>query len=602
MSVSEFVSVLKDVPTLLTLKKGMKPRPLDETDCFGRQVKNIVEKHGSQTAVVFEGSTHTWKELNDQANRFAGALANAGIGRGDVLSLMMENRTEFLSLCIAINKLGAVAALINTNLRQRPLEHCITTSNSKMCVFGTELSDAIDGIRTNLEFEQGEGFFAVPDSETPDVPDWASNLVALSSNLDPVEPPVQDEVTLRETAFYIFTSGTTGLPKAAVMSNRRFMQMSGLSHIAGLRVTHRDRIYLCLPLYHGTGLVVGAGAAILAGAGVVLARRFSASKFLDEIRQNEITHLVYVGEMLRYLYNSPQKSDDADNPLHTMIGNGLRPDIWVDFKRRFGIQRVTEFYGASEGNVAFANILNKDCTVGLTASKVALIDYDLDSGEARRNTNGRCSEVEQGEPGLCIGQINPNSAFEGYTSKEATESKVLRDVFEPGDAWFNTGDLLKTVDVGFSLGYDHYQFVDRLGDTFRWRSENVSTNEVAEVLNGFEEIAMSNVFGVQIPGSEGRAGMAALTLGEGIEQLNVQSLSAYVQENLAPFARPVFLRVQPATELTGTFKMVKKELREEAYNVNIVDDPIFVLKPGEKTYQQLDADYLTEIEKGTTRF
>ena len=196
---------------------------------------------------------------------------------------------------------------------------------------------------------------------------------------------------------------------------------------------------------------------MLSGASIVLQRRFSSSRFLDDLRQHKVSHLVYVGEMLRYLYNSPEKPDDAQNPLHTMIGNGLRPDIWIDFKRRFGIKRVTEFYGASEGNVAFANILNKECTVGLTASKVALVRYDPESAEVVRDEQGRCSEVEDGEPGLCIGYISPTSAFEGYTDSSATESKVLRDVFEQGDSWFNTGDLLKTVDVGFSLGYKHYQ-------------------------------------------------------------------------------------------------------------------------------------------------
>ena len=602
MSVADFVSVLKDVPTLLTLKKGMKPRPLDDTDCFGRHVTLTSERHSDSVAIVDGDQSQTWRQLNEQANRFAGALSNFGIGRGAVVSLMMENRPEFIALCIAISKLGAVAALINTNLRERPLEHCIVTSQSKVCVFGMELSDAIDGVRSSLPLNADESYMAVPESPSQQVPDWASNLVTLSSNLDPIEPSEQNEVTLRETAFYIFTSGTTGLPKAAVMSNRRFLQMAGLSHIAGLRCTHSDRIYLCLPLYHGTGLIIGAGAAMLSGAGVVLQRKFSASGFLGDVRRHGVTHLVYVGEMLRYLYNSPEKPDDSQNPLHTMIGNGLRPDIWIDFKRRFGIDRVTEFYGASEGNVAFANILNKDCTVGLTASKVALVRYDPDSAEVVRGEDGRCVEVDDGEPGLCIGHINPNSSFEGYTDASATESKILRDVFETGDSWFNTGDLLKTIDVGFSLGYKHYQFVDRLGDTFRWRSENVSTNEVAEILNGFEDIAMSNVFGVEIPGSEGRAGMAAVSLNEETDRLNVKELSEYVQKNLPSFARPVFIRVQPAQEVTGTFKMVKKDLREQGYDVNVVDDPVYVLKPGAEGYTELDEEYLTEIQSGSARF
>lgn len=601
MGIADFASVLGDVPTLLTLKKGMEPRPLDEVDCYGRRVTAMAQKYGDQIAIIFGERTMTWRELNEQSCRFAGALTNLGVERGDVVSLMMENRPEFITMCVALNKLGAVAALINNNLRERPLQHCITTSDSKLCVFGTELSDAIGGVRSAVSLGD-DRFTAVRDTDSSETPEWASDLTALSSNLDPTEPPAQDEVTLRENSFYIFTSGTTGLPKAAVMSNRRFLQTASLSHIAGLRCKQSDRVYLCLPLYHGTGLIIGVGACMLSGAAIVLQRKFSASRFLDDIRRYKVSHLVYVGEMLRYLYNSSEKSDDALNPLHTMIGNGLRPDIWIDFKRRFGIKRITEFYGASEGNVAFANILNKDCTVGLTASKVALVSYDPESAEVVRNEKGRCTEVEAGEPGLCIGYISPNSAFEGYTDPSATESKVLRDVFEPGDSWFNTGDLLKTIDVGFSLGYKHYQFVDRLGDTFRWRSENVSTNEVGEILNGYEDISMSNVFGVEIPGSEGRAGMAAVCLREGSDSLDMSAFSAYVQKNLPSYARPVFLRVQPAQEVTGTFKMVKKDLVEQGFNLSEVDDPIFVLKPGDKSYSRLDEGFLTEIQSGNARF
>ncbi len=247
MGIADFVSVLADVPTLLTLKKGMKPRPLDETDCFGRQVTSTAATHGGNVAIMYGDETQTWQELNEQANRYAGALANLGVGRGDVVSLMMENRPDFLALCISISKLGAVAALINTNLRERPLQHCISVSQSKMCIFGMELAEAVEGVKQSVSLNEGEGFVAVPESSSQEVPNWASNLSALSSNLDPDEPHAQNEVTLRETAFYIFTSGTTGLPKAAIMSNRRFLQMSRLSYIAGLRCTHRTESTCACP-------------------------------------------------------------------------------------------------------------------------------------------------------------------------------------------------------------------------------------------------------------------------------------------------------------------------------------------------------------------
>ena len=277
------------------------------------------------------------------------------------------------------------------------------------------------------------------------------------------------------------------------------------------------------------------------------------------------------------------------------MGNGLRPDIWHDFKERFGIGRVTEFYGASEGNVAFANILNKDLTVGMTASKVALVQYDVDNDEIVRDDSGRCLLVEPGESGLCLGHINPNAQFEGYTDKDATDKKILRDVLEDGDQWFNTGDLMRTVDVGFSLGYDHYQFVDRVGDTFRWRSENVSTNEVGEAINGVEGVEICNVYGVTVPGAEGRAGMVSIALQSGVDSLDMNAFADHIRKELPPFARPVFVRIQRELDLTGTFKMVKRDLVQDGFDVTKISDPVYVMKPGSSDYVTLDSEYLAVI-------
>ena len=285
-----------------------------------------------------------------------------------------------------------------------------------------------------------------------------------------------------------------------------------------------------------------------------------------------------------------------------MIGNGMRPDVWMDFKKRYGVKVVTEFYGASEGNVSFANLFNKDCTVGMTSSVVKLVEYDVDADEIVRDENGYCVPVAEGEPGLLLGQINESARFDGYTDKEASEKKIVRDAFEPGDAWFNTGDLLKTVDVGYTLNYAHYQFVDRIGDTFRWKSENVSTNEVGEIINGFEQVKFCNVYGVEIPGTDGRAGMASLTLNEGVEQLDIDAFAQFAQKELASYAVPVFIRVQPEIDVTGTFKMVKGDLRKEAYNIDQIEDPVFVMKPGDSGYTPLDESYLAELRGGTAGF
>jgi citronellyl-CoA synthetase len=598
MGIIDAVRTIAEMPTLLSLRKGLTPRPLEERDCLGAVVERTAARLPDRPAILFENRTVTWGDLNAEANRFAAAFRKAGLERGDTASVFMENRVEFVTTIVALNKIGVTASLINTNLRGRPLTHCVSITGSKKCIFGEELAHALGDVKGDLSLSEDSDFIWVPDQNGLRPANWALDLAALSADADTADPPDTGENTLGESAFYIFTSGTTGLPKAAVLSNRRYLMTGLLAHKAGLRCSENDRLYLCLPLYHGTGLMVGMGAAFSSGASVFLRRKFSASNFLRETREHGTTCFVYIGELCRYLVNTPPKPDDHDNPVTRVMGNGLRPDVWMTFKNRFGIKRVTEFYGASEGNVAFANLFNKDRTIGTTSVRHAVVRYDIEHDEIVRDANGRCIEVEPGEPGLLLGHINEQAVFEGYTSKEATEAKIVRDAFEDGDAWFNSGDLIRQVDVGFSLGYPHYQFVDRVGDTFRWKSENVSTNEVGEILNGFPQIRLSNVYGVQIPGADGRAGMAAVTLEEGAAELDLEALSEYVNRELPSYARPIFIRVEPETDVTGTFKLIKNRLRDEAYDPDRVRDPLYVMKPGSDRYEPLDSYYYKIIARG----
>ena len=600
MGIRDFVSVLTQTPTLLALKKGMQPRPLNEKDCFAKSVQHNAQQFADQSAVIFENRSVTWSELNKAANQYANYLSSIGVEPGDVVSVLMENRIEFLQTIIALNKLGAIAGLINTNLRGRPLTHCIAVTQSRKCVFGSELAGALEEIKEDLQLSEGNDYFVVPDNDETDL-NWATNLDTQSRSASTENLDQTTDVTLGQTAFYIFTSGTTGLPKAAVLSNRRFLASAMLSQKAGLKCTQKDRLYICLPLYHGTGLIIGVGAAFSSGASMFIRRRFSASNFLPEVRKYGATCLIYVGELCRYLTNSAKKSDDHVSPLKNMMGNGLRPDVWLDFKKRFGIKRISEFYGASEGNVAFANLMNKDCTIGMTSSRVALVKYDIETDEIERNDKGHCTEVDFGEPGLCLGHINPSAVFEGYTDSEATEKKILRNVLEEGDAWFNTGDLIKEVDVGFSLGYAHYQFVDRVGDTFRWKSENVSTNEVGEIINGFPNVEISNVYGVDVPGADGKAGMASIRLSDDTT-FNPEAFAEYIVKELPPFACPVFIRIQNELDVTGTFKMVKGDLKKENYDLDSIKDPVYVMKPGTRTYDILDSDYLALLKSASAGF
>lgn len=601
MGMLDIARTLVQVPTLLALKKGMAPRPLETLDCIGAQVERNAAALAAAPALLFEGQRLTWSDLNTLANRYAAVFRAEGLRRGDTASVFMENRVEFLATVIALNKLGVTAGLINTNLRGRPLTHCVTVTASRKCVVGAELADALLAVRDDLPLDRERDYLCVADGALP-APAWARDLNAALPSGDPGNPDETRRNTLGDSAFYIFTSGTTGLPKAAVLSNRRYLSSGTLAHKAGLKCTPKDRIYICLPLYHGTGLMIGMGASFSSGASVFLRRKFSASSFLREVREHQTTCFIYIGELCRYLVATPGQADDHRNPLRKVMGNGLRPDVWLTFKRRFGIKRVAEFYGASEGNVAFANLLNKDCTVGMTSVRHALVRYDIEADTIVRDSAGRCLPVAPGEPGLLLGHISPDAVFEGYTNPEATEKKIVRDVFEIGDAWFNSGDLMREIDVGFTLGYPHYQFVDRIGDTFRWKSENVSTNEVGEILNQFPEVRFSNVYGVLVPGTDGRAGMAALTLAEGVEALDLSDFSEHVARELPSYARPVFLRIEREIDVTGTFKMVKGALRDEGYDLARVTDPLFVLKPGANRYEPLDASYAKSIAEGTAGF
>jgi len=603
MGLLDTLSTLTKVPMLLKVKRELAMRPMETLDSPGARVEDLAQRFPDHDAIRFEGNTVTWQQLNAQANRYAHALAAKGIEHGDTVSVLMENRIEFLVTLTALNKLGAIGALINNNLRGRPLTHCVTVANSKMCVFGGELTEALEEAKSELKLAEGSDYLFVGDEGTgaTNTPNWALDLNQLSADQDDSNPASTTSNKLGDSSLYVYTSGTTGLPKAAILSNRRHLMSSSMAANAGFICDENDVIYICLPLYHGTGLLLGAGAAMLSGATMVIRRKFSASNFLSDIRSHNVTCMIYIGELCRYLMNTEAKPDDADTTLKKVMGNGLRPDIWMDFKNRFGLERVCEFYGASEGNVSFANILNKDLTVGMTSQEVALVRYDVDNDEIVRDNNGLAIRTETGEPGLLVGRITENTQFEGYTDKAATESKVLRDLLEPGDSWFNSGDLLKEVDVGYTLGYPHYQFVDRIGDTFRWRSENVSTNEVGEIINGHPDIKICNVYGVEVPGADGRAGMAAITLEQGAS-FNPQAFAEFVNAELPPYARPVFVRVQPDLEVTGTFKLMKTELRKTAWDITATADPIYVMKPRQNAYELLDSPFSETLKSGAAGY
>jgi citronellyl-CoA synthetase len=602
MALEEFVSATRELGGMLRRIRYAVPALNKTANSLGQQVARNAQAHGDHLMILFEGKSVSWQAFNALANRYANALKADGVGSGDSVSIMMENRIEMLAALIGVNKLGAIAGLINTNLRGAPLKHCISQIESKKLILGEELANAVDEVRQELPLAGGRDYLFIPDNGEQPPPDWSRDFSSMSADTGDGDPPDTDAIDPESRALYIFTSGTTGLPKAAIVSNRRFLASGMSAAKLGLRCTKDDRIYLCLPLYHLTGLMLGFGSAIHTGSTMFIRRKFSASQFLPEVREYNTRCMLYIGELCRYLVNTPAKPDDADNPLEVVMGNGLRPDIWMQFKERFGIKRIAEFYGSTEGNVAFLNLLNKDKTIGFCPGKYAVVKYDVDRDEIVRDEHGHCVRVGKDEPGLLLGEITGIARFEGYTNQEATEKKIVRNAFKDGDAWFNSGDLIKQVDVGFAFGIKHYQFVDRVGDTFRWRGENVSTNEVGEIITQHPNVHIANVYGVEVPGAEGRAGMVALVLNEDAQSLDMEDFSRFVHAQLAAYARPVFVRLLSEAQVTGTFKLVKGDLKKQAYHLDEVSDPIFVLKPGSNTYVQLDQAYYDQIKAGNAGY
>jgi len=598
-NIIEFFRVIGELRFIIPLLKYKWPEPNDNAS-LAHTFQESVEKYGEQNFIYFEEQTWTYSEINKAANILSNKLVNDGIVHGDRVVLFMENRPEYVITLLALNKIGAIGVLINTSLTGAPLIHCINSSDSKKCIVGAELMSSLEEVLDDINVKDSSNLYWVKDGDAYECPQWASDLDKLIDKTKTETPEAIKNVTAKDTAFYIFTSGTTGVPKAALFPNTKIVAASTNITRAGYRMNNQDCLYNCLPLYHSTGLMLGLCACIHVGASTFIRRKFSASSFWEEAQKFNTTAFVYVGELCRYLSFQDQCDEEINNPISKMVGNGLRPDLWDCFRNRFKVDRICEIYGASEGNGMFMNLLNKDQTIGMTNIELALLEYDVAEDKLKTDEDGKYIEVKEHEPGLALVKIGPNAVYNGYTDKKASEEKVIKNVFEEGDRWFNTGDLIKTMDVGFALGRKHYQFVDRVGDTFRWKSENVSTNEVAEILNSFDQVNMANVFGVKVPNSEGRAGMVAFNCE--LNEFRWEDFSAFVTDKLPGYAQPVFVRIIEELETTGTFKLKKNDLREAFHLDKVNEDKIFIKKPGEASYVSLDREYYDVIMSGAASF
>lgn len=545
-------------------------------ESVGQVFAKLAARHPDRTFLTFEGTRHRYGEANALVNRYAAVLAEHGVGSGSVVGVLAENRPETLFAALAAVKLGAAAGMLNHNQRGEVLGHSQRVLDSRVLVVGAECRAALDSV-------PGE-----------DLRGTVLDLDELAGGDSTAEPPGCAGIQAGSTAFYVFTSGTTGLPKASAMSHARWLKgMAGLGRMSA-HLGPDDTLYCCLPLYHNNALTVSLSTVLAGGATLALGRSFSASRFWDDVVRAEATAFCYIGELCRYLLNQPPGPADRAHRVRMAIGNGLRPEIWSQFTERFGIERILEFYGSSEGNLAFINALNIEGTAGLCPMPFAVVDYDPATGRPRRDARGRGRRVASGEVGLLLTKVTEHSPFDGYTDQEATERKLVREVFRAGDCWFDTGDLV------CSQGWLHIAFVDRLGDTFRWKGENVATTEVEGAVSTHPDVAQAVVYGVTVPGADGRAGMAAVELRDG-HSFDGIGLTAHLVDRLPGYAVPLFIRVVPEVEHTATFKSRKVNLRDEGYDPARVADPLYVLAGREEGYVPAYPEYAEEVAAGKIR-
>ena len=566
-------------------------------------VADLLEARAADAAarpfMVFEGRTVSFAEMNELANRVAHTAHSAGLGAGDVVALTMENRPEFPMVWLGLAKVGIVTALLNTAARGRVLEHALEQTGARALVFGSECAAQVATLAPQayppLLFEARDPGGIAGAATAVAAHSLDAELAAASA----VNPPAarRAHVRLSDPLYLIFTSGTTGLPKAALMSHLRFLNSGGV--IAGFLDLRRDAdvLYNVLPLYHGAGGMVVVSAALHLGIPIVLRRRFSASEFWNDVRRHRVTAWYYIGELCRYLLRQPPSVHDRGHTLRKMSGAGLKADVWQAFQERFGIEQICEGLGSTEANYGLTNVDNKVGSVGRLPyperSNIRVVRYDVERGEHLRNAEGALVLCQAGEVGELIAEIleGPGAAgfFEGYTSREATEAKILRDVFRRGDRWVRSGDLVRR-DAD-----DYYYFVDRVGDTFRWKGENVSTEEVAQVLAQFPGVVVANVYGVRVPGTEGRAGMVALTMQERA-RFEPRDFHRFALERLASYALPLFVRLSGEADLTTTFKLRKIDLQRAGYDPARTGDPLFVRDAHGGSYVPLTPATLAALE------
>lgn len=556
-------------------------------------------RHPDKPALIQEGTGEVWSfsQLDELSNRVAQLVLSLGLAPGAVVAVFMESRPLFVALWLGMAKVGVEAALINFNLRRDSLLHCVGVSGARAVIFGAELAEAMWEVRDSLSKDM---LYLCTGDVSPDrlLQIGAKPLDPLLASASKLPPPVTHSKGFNDRLFYIYTSGTTGLPKAAIVVHSRYYRIAAFGyHAFGMRPD--DVLYDCLPLYHSAGNIMGVGQCLINGLTVVIKKKFSASKFWEDCIKYDCTVVQYIGEICRYLLSQPRRAPESRHRVRLAVGNGLRPSVWEAFTQRFSIKQVGEFYGATECNCSIANMDGKVGSCGFNSRilpnvyPIRLVKVNEETMELIRGQDGLCVPCRPGEPGLLVGRINqqdPLRRFDGYASEAATSKKIGNNVFKQGDTAYLSGDVL----VMDELGYMYFR--DRSGDTFRWRGENVSTTEVEGTLSSLLSQADVAVYGVPVPGVEGKAGMVSIAVQDGL--FDPAQFYTEIQKVLPPYARPVFLRISPEVATTGTFKIQKMRLQREGFDPRHSPDQIYFLNSRAGRYDPLDEGLHRAILEG----
>lgn len=582
--------------------KGLKMSRITDPDTpvgLGVEFDRAYKRNPNGYAIICDDRYFTYSEFNDWSNRIANYYLAKGFKKGDKAIVFIEDSPELLAVVLGLCKIGVICAMVNTAQRKKVLIHSINLAEAQFAIVGDTLADAYDEIRAEVTIDESSAYW-INDKDSinnpGDEPKGYRNLAKEITMASTATPDSVYKIRLKDTAFYIYTSGTTGLPKAVDFNHNRVTKAVGGFGFATMHLNKNDRMLVCLPFFHSTAMAVCWGSVLAGASALIIERKFSASTFWETAIKYDATAFGYVGELCRYLLSQPEKVIDKEHKVRKMIGNGMRPTIWDEFKSRFVIDDIYEFYASSEGNVGFTNVFGLDRTFGFSPVKYAVVKYDRDEGQPIRGADGYMIRAPKGEAGLLIGEISAKAPFDGYSDPEKNKKVILENVFEPGDRYFNSGDLIR------ELGMKHGQFVDRTGDTFRWKSENVSTTEVENSINTASNVLESVVYGVEIPNTVGRAGMAQLNLEVSHTEFDFKGMLSLLRESLPYYAIPLFLRINDSVQQTGTFKYQKSKLKDQGFTLELQTNPVYVLLPGADTYCLLTPEIEEGINKGDYPF